>query len=130
MNAFPQKNFLTFFFIILVSFAAGAVGGLFGTGGGILIVALFSRIFRDSSGIDRKDIFAMTVLTVALISVSSFLSYVKHDAVEISNLLPTVIPALIGGVLGAFLLDKLNLKLLNLVFSVLIVYAGCVLLFR
>ncbi len=130
MNAFPQKNFMTFFLIVLMSFSAGAVGGLFGTGGGILIVYLFSRIYRDSPEVDRRDIFAMTVVTVALISLSSLFSYMKSGSVTTSDILPTVIPALIGGLTGAFLLDRVDLKILNRIFAVLIVYAGATLIFR
>ncbi len=130
MNAFPQKNFMTFFLIVLMSFSAGAVGGLFGTGGGILIVYLFSRIYQNSPEVDRRDIFAMTVVTVALISLSSLFSYMKSGAVGTSDILPTVIPALVGGLTGAFLLDRVDLRLLNRIFAILIVYAGATLIFR
>lgn len=130
MNQFPQKNFFTFFLIAVLSFLAGVVGGLFGTGGGILIVFLYSRIYKDTPDFDRKDIFAMTVLTVAIMSASSLFLYIKDGAVTSSDILPTLFPAAIGGLIGAFLLDKVKTVWLNRVFAVLIIYAGATLIFR
>ena len=66
MNPFPKKFFSFFLPVISLSLLAGVVGGLFGTGGGILIVFLFSRVCKDSDEFDRKDLFAMTVMTVAI----------------------------------------------------------------
>jgi uncharacterized membrane protein YfcA len=61
MNPFPSKKFSSFFLTVLLSFSAGVIGGLFGTGGGILIVLLFSRIYKDAQSLDKKDIFAFFV---------------------------------------------------------------------
>ncbi len=130
MNRFPQKNFISFALTVLFSFLAGVVGGLFGTGGGILIVFLLSRLLKDTPDIDRKDIFAMTVLAVAIMSISSLAVYLGNGAVTLPDLLPPLIPAAIGGFLGAFLLDRINTAWLNRIFAVLILYAGATLLFR
>ena len=129
MKPFSKKFFATFFFILL-SFLAGVIGGLFGTGGGILIVFLISYVYKDSSALDRKDMFAMTVLTVAIMSASSLFLYIKDGAVHISDITPTLFPAVVGGLCGAFLLDKIDSKWLNRIFAVLMIYAGATLIFR
>ena len=115
---------------VILSFSAGIIGGLFGTGGGILIVFLFSRLYKDSSEFDRRDLFAMTVLTVTIMSLSSLCSYIKRETVTVGDITPTLLPAAIGGLLGAFLLDKLDTKWLNRIFAILIIYAGMTLIFR
>ncbi len=130
MKPFSKNFFTTFFLIVLLSFLAGVIGGLFGTGGGILIVFLISYIYKDSSEFDRKDIFAMTVLTVAIMSASSLFLYIKDGAVSVSDITPTLFPAFIGGLCGAFLLDKIDTKWLNRIFAVLMIYAGATLFFR
>ena len=130
MNPFPKKIFSFFLPVISLSLLAGVVGGLFGTGGGILIVFLFSRVCKDSDEFDRKDLFAMTVMTVAIMSLSSLFLYMKNGAVSFSDISPTLLPAAIGGLCGAFLLDKIDTKWLNRIFAVLIIYAGATLIFR
>jgi uncharacterized membrane protein YfcA len=130
MNPFPKKFFSFFLPVISLSLLAGVVGGLFGTGGGILIVFLFSRVCKDSDEFDRKDLFAMTVLTVSIMSLSSLFSYMKNGAVTISDITPTLFPAVIGGILGAFLLDKIKAGWLNRIFALLVIYAGITLIFR
>ncbi len=130
MNPFFQKNLRKILFILLLSLLAGIVGGLFGTGGGILIVFLFSRILGESEETDRKDLFAMTVLAVAILSCASLVSYLGAGAVTAEHIAPSVLPAVAGGLFGAFLLDKLDTKWLNRIFALLILYAGGTLLFR
>ncbi len=128
--SFWNKNTQKFIFILLFSFLAGAVGGLFGTGGGIFLVFLFSRVFGEDEGYDRRDIFAMTVLSVMIMSMSSLFSYMKSGAVGFYDIAPSILPAAAGGLLGAFLLDRISMAFLNKLFAVLIVYAGAVLVFR
>ncbi len=130
MTPFLRKNWRNFLLIVLLSLLAGVVGGLFGTGGGILIVFLFSRILGDSEEIDRKDLFAMTVLAVAIMSCASLVSYLRTGAVTADAIAPSLLPAVLGGLIGALLLDKLETKWLNRIFALLILYAGGTLLFR
>ncbi len=130
MNPFTKKFFSSFFLSVILSFLAGVVGGLFGTGGGILIVFLYSRLYKDSPDFDKKDLFAMTVLCVAIMSLSSLFLYMRNGTVTLSQISPTLIPAFIGGLIGAYLLDKIDTKWLNRIFAILIIYAGATLIFR
>ncbi len=117
-------------FLLICGILSGVIGGLFGTGGGILTVFLLSRILKDRKDIDRKDIFAMTILIVSIMSLSSLALYWKNGSVCAEDITPTLFPAALGGLCGAFLLDKINTALLNRIFAILILYAGAVLLFR
>ncbi len=130
MNYFPFPSGMRILLLVSFSFLAGVVGGLFGTGGGILIVFLYSRLEKELADFDRKDIFAMTVMTVALMSVSSLVLYIRNGAVSLSDVGPTLLPAALGGILGAYLLEKIDPNLLNRIFAVLMVYAGANLLIR
>ena len=56
------KKYTGLFFAVLGGgLVAGVVNGLFGTGGGIIIVYLLSRLYAESCEYQTKDIFAMTV---------------------------------------------------------------------
>lgn len=116
--------------IAAVGFAAGLVGGLFGTGGGILIVFLFSKIYARSEKYTAKDHFAMTLLCMTLLSAVSLFSYFQNGSVEPSHFIPILLPAALGGIVGAFLLEKLPLAWLQRLFAALIVYAGATMLFK
>lgn len=116
--------------ILMTGLAAGIVNGLFGTGGGIVIVLLLSRLYKGSARYDAKDVFAMTIVSVVVMSVFSAERYFTKGAVTVSDVMPYLIPAAIGGILGAFLLDKIHAAVMKKIFSVLVIYAGITLLLR
>lgn len=125
-----KNKIISLLLILTAGFGAGAIGGLFGTGGGILIVFLFSHIYAKSTQYEKKDCFAMTVFVMALISCVSLFSYIRAGHVHVSELLPIALPTALGGIAGALLLDRIPLVLLRKLFAALILYAGITLLFR
>lgn len=116
--------------VIAGGLASGIVNGLFGTGGGIIIVYLFSRLYAGSDRYHTKDIFAMTVGSVLIMSAASLGIYIKNGAVEWNETIPYLIPAALGGILGAFLLDRIDAAVMKKIFAVLVVYAGITLMLR
>lgn len=119
-----------FFSVILTGFLAGVLNGLFGTGGGIIIVYLLSRLYARSHEYHTKDIFAMTVGSVLIMSASSLFIYMRSGELSLSETANYLIPAAAGGVIGAFLLDKTNAAIMKKIFAVLVIYAGITLMFR
>ena len=119
-----------FFGIALAAILAGIVNGLFGTGGGIIIVFLLSGLYAESPDYHTKDIFAMTVGAVLIMSTASLFMYIRNGSVSAADMTGYLLPAAIGGVIGAFLLDKLNAALMKKLFAALVVYAGITLIFR
>ena len=125
-----HKQWKETLFLILAGLAAGVVNGLFGTGGGIIIVFLLSGLYAGSPDYHTKDIFAMTVGAVFIMSISSLFIYLKDGALTFADASPYLLPAAIGGVIGAFALDRFNAALLKKIFAALVVYAGATLMFR
>lgn len=120
-----MKNlFFRFSAIAAMGFSAGLLGGLFGTGGGILIVLLFSRIYAGSGEYGEKDCFAMTLAVTLLFSCVSLCSYIKNGVLSAGEFAPRLLPAALGGLAGAFLLDCINTALLRKIFAGLVIYAG------
>ena len=70
--------------LLLGSLAAGAINGLFGMGGGIVIYFILSRLYAQSDEYDAKDIFAMTVISVLIMSLSSVFLYFSSGAFSLS----------------------------------------------
>lgn len=119
-----------FLCLALGGFLSGTVNGVFGTGGGILAVFVLSRLLAGSNEYEKKDIFAMTLFSCFFMSLSSAVIYAHAGHAEPSDALPYLLPALLGGTAGAFLLDKIKPALLSKIFALLVIYAGVTLFTR
>ncbi len=121
-----SKKFARAAYLIPLGFAAGAVNGLFGCGGGIISVAAFSAALKGERSAERsaRDVFAMTVLSVVPMSLSSAFVYGNFGAIPTDGMLGYLVPALIGGAAGALLLDRINTRVLKKIFAALIIYSG------
>ncbi len=121
-----KNSFLLVLIFCLVSFLAGAVNGFVGTGGGILFVFILSGLTKN----EKKDSYATTLFAIIPISLVGIYAYFVAGSVDFSILSRVSIPALLGGILGAFLTDKLKAKWLNLIFGGLVIYSGISMLVR
>ena len=89
--------------IVLVGVAAGFLSGLFGVGGGILIVPGLVLVAK----MDQRIAHGTSLAAVLPISVSSLLSYWTHDHVDWRVGACLAAGALAGAVLGTRLLNVL-----------------------
>ena len=125
------KDFLTkkwvkntlFCFIALL---AGAINGFIGTGGGILLVFALSGLQE----IEKKDAFATSLCITVPISAIAFFNYYKAESANLSLLKDMWLPVLLGGMVGALLVDKLRASWLSCIFGGLVIYAGACLIFK
>ena len=104
---------------------AGAINGLLGTGGGVLLVWLLSHVFKA----DAKDAFAQSLLMVIPLSAISAFVYCRTGSISLSQALPYLFPAVVGGLAGAYLADKINARVLKIIFAILVVYSGARMIF-
>ena len=105
----------TLFLYIVSGFLAGFVNGLFGTGGGIILVFLFAYLSYPA-----HKIFATTNITVLFLSLVSFFFYIDEGNIS-SQFLPHILPALAGGALGSLFLAKIKGSFLKKLFSVIVI---------
>lgn len=115
-------------------FAAGILNGLLGAAGGILLVAVLpylppiasdasSRMFDSLS--DRRDVLATVLCVMLPTSAVSFALYLfRGIRPPTSTLLNLILPAALGGLLGAFLLDKIPRAALKRIFALVVVISG------
>ncbi len=109
--------------LLAAGLGAGFVNGFLGSGGGILLVFALGL-----AGIAPRERFAATIaVTLPLSALSAFL-YGRH--VDLSAALGYLLPALIGGCLGALFLDKISTALLKRIFGGLVLIAGIGLILR
>ena len=111
--------------LLAVGAAAGTVNGIFGTGGGTLLVLTLPFI---CGGLEGRGLFANVSAAILPISVASALTYSGFSPVDLSKAVVVGGAALIGGAMGAYLLGRLNPKVLKLIFSVVMAVSGVVML--
>ena len=108
------------------SVTAGLMNGFAGTGGGIILyfVLKFLNKQENNQNTDGKDIMAATISVAICMSIVSSVIYMIKDKIIYKELLTYLPAALIGGLAGAFLLDKLKFKTVKKIFAGMIIYAG------
>ena len=112
-------------FAVLAGGTAGLVHGLFGGGGGMIIVPMLIGFLNCV----EKKAHATAILIILPLSITSGLLYASFGTLNGSIALPVTIGVVVGGTLGALLLKKLSGKWVSLIFSVVMVVACVKMLF-
>ncbi|MBR6651130.1 MAG: sulfite exporter TauE/SafE family protein [Clostridia bacterium] len=113
-----------FVFAIITGIAAGFLNGFLGAGSGVVLMFAIAALNPDKSEEASRDNFATVVACVLPLSVVSTAIYVSKDAASGELVGRFALPAAIGGIIGAFLTDRLNTKILRLAFAVVVIIAG------
>lgn len=119
-----------YWLFILIGLLAGATNGILGAGGGIIVTYFLSRSLTDEQ---RKEngVFANAVATTLPLSVISFCIYFAKGYITLDNTFFTLVPsALLGGILGAYLLTKLHLKAVKIIFSIIVMVSGVMMIYK
>jgi len=134
MINFILSNEYSYFILltILTAVPVGFFAGLFGIGGGLIIVPFLFFIF-ENLGIDKSYIMHFAVGTSFSIiiptSLVSLLTHNKHNAVDKSIVKSYGIFVIIGVISGTILTANLETKSLVLFFSIIVYFLGTYLLF-
>ena len=128
MKTLPNKSKKTLIYSA-VGLISGAINGLLGAGGGILITYFLSYSMKNED-VNKNSIFANALITMLPISAVSFAIYLARGYVELNwDLVYLTFPALIGGVIGSLLLKKVKFKFVKLFFCAIVIYSGITMLF-
>ena len=121
-----RKNNLKYLLICIGAGAiSGAVNGIFGGGGGMIIVPILSKLLKYK----EKEAHATAILIILPLSIVSGILYFVFGNFDFLAGLPVVIGVLIGGIIGAIMLSKLSSKWIMLIFSIIMAIAGGKMLF-
>lgn len=99
---------------------AGVVNGLFGGGGGMVLVPLLRRW----CGLEERKAFATCVAVILPLCVVSAAVYVLRRGVDMSLAAPYLLGGLAGGFLGGRLFPKVSAGWLRYLFAAFLVYGG------
>ena len=116
-------------FIPFAGVLAGFTNGLLGAGGGIIIVYALSMAM-PKDGLDARDVFANALCVMLPISVVSVVGYSLLGKIGVDGLSFFILPAILGGVCGGFLLCRINGAFLKKLFSIIVIYSGVMLMIK
>ena len=108
---------------------AGLLNGLLGAAGGILLVAVLPLLPRLSAGDaearSRRDVLATSMAVMLPVSAVSLVLYFLRGLSPPTSLLSAIwLPSLVGGFVGAWLLDRLPVRAVRVLFSLLVIVSG------
>lgn len=99
---------------------AGLANGLFGSGGGLFLVPLFTRW----TGLPQRKAFATSVAVILPLSAVSAAVYFFKGAMDLSAAWPYILGGAIGGLFSTGTLKRLPVKWLRRGFGALMIYCG------
>lgn len=111
-----KKNFKA----VLCGLLTGTVNGLFGGGGGMIVVPLLKNLL----GFDEKRAHATAILIIAPVCLASAVTYILSGYFSAGIILPAAIGSVAGGLLGALALNKFPVAAVNAVFIAVMFAAG------
>ena len=100
--------------LALIGVAAGALSGLLGVGGGVLIVPALVAFCRQ----DQRQAVATSLLAITPLAVAGVVGYALHGQVDLYLAVPFTIGTVIGAWIGAALLRRAPLAVLRWLFAI------------
>lgn len=104
----------------------GLISGFFGGGGGMIAVPILSNVLK----LDTKQSHASAIFVILPICLSSGIVYIINNGFNLSISWYIILGVIIGGVIGATLLKKLNSKIIQIIFIIVMFGAGIYMCFK
>lgn len=106
--------------IIIIGLFAGIISGLFTSGGGLILVPAFIYLLKME---DRKAR-GTAILCILPMVLTSSIFYYKQNNVDISLVIKCAVGGIIGGIIGAKLLNKIPIIYIKILFTLFLLYIG------
>lgn len=101
----------------LIGFLTGLINGVFGAGGGSILVPALQKYLN----METRKSHATSIAMILPLSIASSLIYLQATQVDLRILLNLSIGGLIGGFFGAKLLNKLSCGFLHKLFAIFMI---------
>ena len=106
--------------ITVAGLCAGAINGLFGAGGGMVLVPLLTKVSR----LEDKEIFPASVCIILPICIISLLLSVNVKGISLNLLIPYLLGSAAGGLFAGLIEKKIPTKWLHRALGILILWGG------
>lgn len=116
----------SFLMLLAVGLIAGILSGIFGIGGGVIIVPALIYLLGFSQ---HKATGTSLAVLLPPIGLAAVLEYYHHDNVDLRAALVIALASLLGAWIGAVVANKLPGPVLRLCFGVFVVIMGFYLIY-
>ena len=106
--------------LIMTGFAAGAVNGLFGAGGGMVLVPLLGL----AAALEEQEVFGASIAIILPICIISVLATAITDSLPWGAALPYLAGSAVGGVAAGLFGHRIPAKWLHKGLGILILWGG------
>lgn len=106
--------------VYVIGILGGFVSGFFGNGGGLIILPALTKIMR----IDEYKARGTTLATILIAVLVSSIFYMKYNYFDLNLSLKVAIGGIIGGFLGAKLVNKISKFWLSIIFDIFLVWSS------
>ncbi len=105
---------------MFVGLITGFVNGLFGSGGGMILVPAMQKFYHT----EVHKSHATAIAIILPISILSTVIYFRYSMVDFKTVIEVCIGGLAGGYLGANLLNKISSDKLHKVFGLIMIISA------
>lgn len=106
-------------------FISGMINSLLGAGGGILVITILSKL-----GLSPKKAHATSICIILPICIFSAFLYIYKQRVKIIDAIEYIPGGVLGSIIGAFILSKIDSKILKKIFGIFVIWAALQLLLK
>lgn len=106
--------------IAIIGFLVGIVNGIFGSGGGTVLVPCLVFLM----GIEDHKAHATAISIILPLSIISSIIYFKYNVTDLSLTLKVVAGSILGAIVGSFLLNRVSIRVLRKIFGIVMIIAA------
>ena len=104
----------------LIGIFTGFVNGIFGSGGGTLLVPILNNIVK----VEEHKSHATALSIIVFLSTTSSVIYICRGTYDVNLTIQAAIGSVIGGIIGARILCKVTGKFLRIGFGIIMIIAA------
>lgn len=106
--------------IALIGIVSGIISGLFASGGGLILVPIYTYLMK----LDEKQARATSLFCILPMVVVTAILYSKNNFIDWNIGIKCAIGGVVGGLIGSKLLNTIPTKYLKISFILFLLYAG------
>lgn len=111
---------------MLIGIVAGIISGMFASGGGLILVPIYTYVF----GLDEKESRATSLFCMLPMVILTAIIYNNNNFINWELGIKCAIGGIVGGIIGGKLLNKISDKYLQIIFIIFLIYAGVNMIMR
>jgi len=105
---------------ILLAISSGIISGLFGAGGGLILLPAFTHLFK----LNEKDARGTTIFCILPMVITAGIFYYKSNFIDLDIAIKCAIGGMIGAYIGVKILNKISDKFLRISYIIFLLYVS------